>query len=98
MATVKVDRPMRVGPRTHEHAPCATMAKLFDQRRANAEPLAIRPHIGVTNEIDVSHGLNAHYADELTADISAPERDTGRDVPAKVGVRHVGLVPAIGRD
>src|SRR5882672_590261 len=52
----------------------------------------------MADEIDVAHRLQAHHCDERAVPFIAPERDAGGDLAGELVRRHVGLVPAVGRD
>src|SRR5919109_609999 len=42
--------------------------------------------------------LDAHYAKQLAVALVPPEHNSGGDLAVELVRRHVGLVPAIGRD
>ena len=65
---------------------------------ANATPLAARQDVSVTNEIDVTNRLDAHHTCKAAVFLLAPEYDASGDLAIELLPRHVGLVPAIGRD
>jgi hypothetical protein len=55
-------------------------------------------HIGVTDQIDIADGLDAHHADQSAAGRRAPERDASGDLAVELGRVHVRVVPAVGGD
>src|SRR5262249_43920739 len=95
---VEADRPLRRGPGADQHAARAQAAQMTEQHAADAAPLAARQDIGVTDEIDVTHRLGAHDAEQPVVLLMPPEHDPGGDLAIELVARHVGLVPAVGRD
>ena len=61
-------------------------------------PLIARKNVSVSDEIDVPHRLNAHHAYEHAICRMAPERNSSRYLAIELVRRHVGYMPAIGRD
>ena len=57
-----------------------------------------RPNVGVADQGHVLHVLDAHDAEQFAVFFPAPEADAAVDLVAKFLPRHVGLVPAVGRD
>src|SRR5216684_6487780 len=79
VALVKADRPCGGGPGAHEHASRAQVTKMLDQYSADAVPLITGKNIGVTDQIDVAYGLNAHHAYERPVPLVAPESNSAGD-------------------
>src|SRR6267154_5144455 len=61
-------------------------------------PLTARQDVSVSDEIDVPHRLDAHHAYEHAIRRMAPERNSGGYLAVEFVQRHVGYMPAIGRD
>jgi hypothetical protein len=55
---------------------------MSEQPAADAAPLTGGKDIGVTDQIDIAHRLDAHDPDEDAVRLIPPERDTGRDLAA----------------
>jgi hypothetical protein len=53
---------------------------MFEQCAANAVSLAIRVNIGVADQINVAHRLDAHYPNQRTVRLIDPEGDPGGDL------------------
>src|ERR1700694_5622409 len=79
VAPVKVDRPCGRGPGAHQHASRAQATKMLDQYRADAVSLTIGQNVGVTDQIDVAYGLNAHHAYDRPIPLVGPESNSSRD-------------------
>src|SRR6478752_3751397 len=71
---------------------------MLDERAAHTTPLLFSEHVSVSNEVDVAHVLDSHYADQLAVHFVAPELDAFRDLLIELVERHVRFVPAIGRN
>jgi hypothetical protein len=54
-----------------------------------------RQNIGVTNEIDVANGLDAHHAEERALTLVPPEGDARRDLAMQILRCHIRLVPTV---
>src|SRR5258708_19546049 len=71
---------------------------MMKQGGTDAAPLAAGQDVGVTDQIDVAHRLDAHHADQFALSLIAPEFDSGGDLAVELLQGHIGLVPTIGRD
>src|SRR5437868_15254419 len=71
---------------------------MCDEGATYATSLLSTEDIGVSNKINVGHGLNSHHTDQLTVDFVAPEPDAICDFALERLERHVGLVPAVARN
>src|SRR5215472_5891599 len=71
---------------------------MFQQSAAYAAPLAARQDVSVTDKIDVADRLETHHACQPAVLFVAPKHDAGGDLAIELVLRHVGLVPSIGRD
>src|SRR5215472_15888147 len=71
---------------------------MFQQSAAYAAPLVARQDVSVTDKIDVADRLETHHTCQPAVLFIAPEHDAGGDLAIELVLRHVGLVPAIGRD
>src|SRR5260370_2729334 len=71
---------------------------MMKQRGADAAPLAAGQDVGVTDQIDVAHRLDAHHTDQFALSLIAPEFDSSGDLAVELLQGHVGFVPAIARD
>src|SRR5258708_5108118 len=71
---------------------------MMKKRGADAAPLAAGQDVGVTDQIDVAHRLDAHHTDQFALSLIAPEFDSSGDLAVELLQGHIGFVPAIGRD
>src|SRR5882672_11265975 len=98
MSAIEVDRPFGGGPGADQHAPVAETTEVLDQLTAGALALIARQYIGVPDQVDVAHRLNAHDSDQHTVRLVAPKHDTGIHLGVELARSHVWLMPAIGGD
>ena len=71
----------------------------YNELDADAGSLVARQNISMADQGHVLDILDPHYADKPSAiDLATQKADTGGDLVAKFGFRHVGLMPAIRRD
>src|SRR5204862_1004520 len=77
---VERDRPAGRGPRPDEHAARLRAQEVLEQRAADAAPLACGRDVGVADQHDVAHRLDAHDAGEGPLVLVAPEPDAGGDL------------------
>ena len=66
-----------------------------DQLRADAAALLAGQDVGVADQVDVSHRLDTHHAEQHAIHFITPEFDPGGDLAVELPRRHVWLVPAI---
>src|SRR5580700_5509517 len=71
---------------------------MMKQRGTDASPLAAGQDVGVADQIEVAHGLDAHHTNQFALSLIAPEFDSGGDLAVELLQGHIGFVPAIGRD
>src|SRR5215831_14332299 len=100
MPLIESDRPSGCRPRADENLSICPCTKMGDQRAADPVPLTRGKHIRVANEIDVAYPLNTHHSCKLQSFsvFATYEIDLRRNLRAKLGSRHVRLVPAICRN
>src|SRR5258708_4546365 len=98
MFFVEADGPGGVGPSADQDRAGSECAQVGEQVSADALLLAGGENVGVANQGDVAHGLNAHDAGELATGFVSPENYTFVDFMLKLVCGHVGVGPAIGRD
>lgn len=65
---------------------------------ANATAPRRAAHVGVSDEHDILHRLDAHNAEQRAVPLVAEEAHIGSDLGVEIGKRHVGIVPAVRRD
>src|SRR5258708_33376523 len=86
------------GAGAEQHTARAQPPQMPQQRAADAVPLIAGQNVCVTYQINIAHRLNAHDADQGTIILAAPERHAGGDLAVQLALRHIGIVPSIGRD
>src|SRR4051812_11364585 len=98
VAPGEVDRPPGGRPGSDERAACRHPHEVLDQRRADAAALALGDHVGVADEVDVAHALDAHDPDERAVFLVAVEDDARGDLGVELVRGHVRVMPAVGGD
>ena len=73
-------------------------AQVRQKEGADPSLLAAGANVGVTDERNVIHFLDAHHARQFALVGVAPEGEAGLDFVHQFVGRHVGVVQLIGRD
>src|SRR2546421_7835527 len=98
MTPVAVHRPFRRGPGADQHGPITQRSQMLDQLTAHSSTLVAGQDVGVTDQVHISHGMDAHDSDQLAIRLISPEHDPGTNLAVELARAHVWLVPPIGGD
>src|SRR6267143_4932864 len=98
MTEVELDRPIGGSPGADQHGSIAQVAQVLDQLAADASTLIACYDVGMTDQVHITHGLDAHDPDQLAIRLISPEHNAGTDLAVELARAHVWLVPPIGRD
>src|SRR6267378_1650960 len=98
MTEVEVDRPNGGSPGTDQHGSIAQPAQVLDQLSAHSPTLVAGQDVCVTDQVHITHRLDAHDSDQLAIRLIAPELDPGTDLAVELAPAHVWLVPPIRWD
>src|SRR5438309_9066022 len=71
---------------------------MLEEAASHPAALARREHVCMTDQIDVTHLLNAHHSYQFSVCLIAPEYDAARDLALELFQGHIWLVPAVVRD
>ena len=92
---VEADGPGRGGPSPNQQWPGGLPREMRQQGRADAAALVRGANIGMTDESDVAHVLQAHHAGENPFILPTVELNAACDFGKKLRAVHVWLVPAV---
>src|ERR1700704_743184 len=98
MTEVEVDSPFGRSPGADQHGSIAQTAQVLDQLAADPSTLIACYDIGVTDQVYITHRLDAHDPDQLAIRLISPEHNPGTDLTVELARAHVRLVPPIGGD
>ena len=70
VVAVEANRPLGRGPGPDQHAPRGGLGDVLEQPAADPPPLVLGPDVGVADQVDVAHALDAHDPDELAVAVS----------------------------
>lgn len=85
-------------PGADQNSPVRLPLEMLEKQRSDSAALLCGSRVRMTDQRDIGDVLQAHHAHDAPFAAHAEKLDASRHLGADLVERHVGIVPAIGRD